>query len=500
MVIVEDHHQIPSAGVAKTCIDMYLYYGQCPGGKLMATGSGTIIGCEDVNGTYISTILTSATLLRSSWESNAIEDDIKVKVYLGDGKFFEGYVSSHDFHFNIATINVTSDVALPTTSLRPLDDNIPMFPCETTLLQSQRHLDSFKIRPGDVVVALGRFCGSARLWYARGEFRQSRRPWIGMALSNLYAARIGKLEKVISKFNISEGVLVDEFYDVMWKKVGKSMEVVVMRESSAAHLNLKVFVDQTSSDELNSLRLVFCTCSLVFCRFTVFGASLPVRMVHVSKLYKKMRQVVVVVQSKPPKLLEEDNEEKEKEKEEEKEKEKEKKKEDREKEKEKKKEDREKEKEKEDREKEGEGEGEGEEGEEGEEEEEEEEGEEEEEEEEEKRRRRRRVLPREFEVSIRGWNDEEFQDASLYLYDTNYDLAVIRTRARGSPRLFCEFGCNSVLHFGMSLYSIAHPDRLAFSIIRGDVGHPKRLKEEVHFLKKRIYYSKYPAPKKSSFI
>ncbi|KAI8545298.1 hypothetical protein RHMOL_Rhmol07G0030400 [Rhododendron molle] len=254
------------------------------GGKLMTTGSGTIIGCEDVNGTYISTILTSATLLRSSWESDAIEDDIKVKVYLGDGKFFLGYVSSHDFHFNIATINVTSDVALPTASLRPLDDNIPMFPSETTSLQSQRHLDSFKIRPGDVVVALGRFGGAPRLWYARGEFRQSCRPWIGMALSNLYAARIGKLENVISKFNISEGVLVDEvikgspaeqagirrgdvivqcgkkfvhgfleFYDVMWKKVGKSMEVVVMRESSAAHLNLKVFVDQTSPDELNRM-------------------------------------------------------------------------------------------------------------------------------------------------------------------------------------------------------------------------------------------------------
>lgn len=46
----------------------------------MTTGSGTIIGCEDVNGTYISTILTSATLLRSSWESNAIEDDIKVVI------------------------------------------------------------------------------------------------------------------------------------------------------------------------------------------------------------------------------------------------------------------------------------------------------------------------------------------------------------------------------------------------------------------------------------
>lgn len=214
-------------------------------------------------------------------------------------------------------------------------------------------------------------------------------------------------------------------------------------------------------------------------------------MVNLPKLYKKMRQVVVVVQSKPPKLLEEEEEDEEKEKEEEKE-------------------DREEEKD-EEKEKEKEGEGEW-------------EWEEEEEEEEEKEQEETllddgslyaagvvinehgfiltcaHLVPREFEVSIRGWNDEDFQDASVYLYDTNYDLAIIRTRAHGSPGLFCEFGCSSVLHFGMRLYSIAHPDRLAFSMIQGDVGHPKKLKEEVPFLKKQIYYSKYPTPKKSSFI
>lgn len=92
-------------------------------------------------------------------------------MYLRDGKFFEGHVSSHDFHFNIATINVTSDVALPTALLRPLDDNIPIFPSETTSLQSQHHSDSFKIHPGDMVVTLGRSCGGRRLWYACGKFR-----------------------------------------------------------------------------------------------------------------------------------------------------------------------------------------------------------------------------------------------------------------------------------------------------------------------------------------
>ncbi|KAE9459999.1 hypothetical protein C3L33_08069, partial [Rhododendron williamsianum] len=79
------------------------------GGKMMFPGSGTIIDCEEVNGTYTSTILTSTTLLGSSPESNTLQDDIKVNVFLVDGKSFTGCVSAYDFHFNIATICITSD-------------------------------------------------------------------------------------------------------------------------------------------------------------------------------------------------------------------------------------------------------------------------------------------------------------------------------------------------------------------------------------------------------
>ncbi|XP_058184461.1 putative protease Do-like 14 [Rhododendron vialii] len=324
-----------------------------PGGETMFVGSGTIIGCEDVNGTYTSTILTSATLLRSSTESNALQDDIEVNVYLADGKSFKGHLSAHDLHFNIAALSITSDVALPTARLRPLDDSISIDPSEiqdeeaSRSFQLHRHSDSFKICPGDMVVALGRHCGvTHELWAALGKFsvdccrfdcrelfrancrilesgvggplinrhgevigvnffdvdctpfmpinivskclkrfqenRQCCRPWSGMELTNLYAARIGKVEKVFSRFNISKGVLVEEvikgspakqagilrgdvivqcekksvqgfleFCDVIWENVGKSIEVVVVRESSAAHLNLKLFVDETSPDKVN---------------------------------------------------------------------------------------------------------------------------------------------------------------------------------------------------------------------------------------------------------
>ncbi|KAF7137258.1 hypothetical protein RHSIM_Rhsim07G0026700 [Rhododendron simsii] len=276
-----------------------------PGGETMFAGSGTIIVCEEVNGTYTGTILTSATLLRST-ESNAIQEDIEVNVYLADGKSMTGRVSAHDFHFNIATISITSDVPLPTASLRRLDDSIsidPNHPSEIVCpgenevpsrsFQLHRHSDSFKICPGDTVVALGRHCGGSHsLWAALGKFsacsaltitypcsllllcsidrcgfdckelfranclilksgiggplvnrrgevigvnfydadctpfmpinivskclkrfqenRQSRQPWLGMELTNLYAARIGKLKKVISRFNISKGVLVEK--------------------------------------------------------------------------------------------------------------------------------------------------------------------------------------------------------------------------------------------------------------------------------------------------
>ncbi|KAF7154033.1 hypothetical protein RHSIM_Rhsim01G0093600 [Rhododendron simsii] len=319
-------------------------YHSGPSGETMFVGSGTIIGCEDVNETYTSTILTSATLLRSSTESNAIQDDIEVNVYLADGKSFKGHLSARDLHFNIATLSITSDVALPTARLRPLDDSISIDPSEilcpretevaSRSFQLHRHSDSFKICPGDMVVALGRdCCGTHELWAALGKLRQCCRPWSGMELTNLYAAHIGKLEKVISRFNISKGVLVEEvikgspakqagilqgdvivqcgkksvhgflemlynggcrcnhllcanpgaqvrisqltfnydlsqlhghrleetlptrwrrpFFDVIWENVGKSIEVVVVRESSAAHLNLKLFVDETSPDKVN---------------------------------------------------------------------------------------------------------------------------------------------------------------------------------------------------------------------------------------------------------
>ncbi|GMP37227.1 hypothetical protein CsSME_00009012 [Camellia sinensis var. sinensis] len=93
------------------------------GGNALFMGSGTIIDCENVNSTYFSTILTSASLLRSSAELEAVPEDIKIDVYISDGKLFEGRVFTYDFHFNIAFIKIESNATLPTASLRLLEDS-----------------------------------------------------------------------------------------------------------------------------------------------------------------------------------------------------------------------------------------------------------------------------------------------------------------------------------------------------------------------------------------
>lgn len=51
-----------------------------PGEKPLFMGSGTITESEEFNGTYFGTILTSASLLRTSAESDAIPDNIKVVI------------------------------------------------------------------------------------------------------------------------------------------------------------------------------------------------------------------------------------------------------------------------------------------------------------------------------------------------------------------------------------------------------------------------------------
>lgn len=202
--------------------------------------------------------------------------NITVNVCVMDGKLFKGCVIAYDFHFNIATISIETDVALPTAIIRPLDDSISIDPSEIACtgdkemtsksFQLHCHSNLFRLCPGDMVVAIGRSCtGTRELMAAPGKFSLD---YCEFDCKELFRANC-----IISKLGHEKGspaeqagilhsdVVVQcgkkvvesflEFYDIIWKKVGKTVKVVVVRESSPTHLNLEVFIDDNSPDKTN---------------------------------------------------------------------------------------------------------------------------------------------------------------------------------------------------------------------------------------------------------
>ncbi|KAG5531164.1 hypothetical protein RHGRI_025950 [Rhododendron griersonianum] len=90
------------------------------------------------------------------WAENLVS--LQIDVYLSDGKFLEGQVFSYDFHYNIAAIKIKTELALPSATLRILDDSISAVPSAISeSFQLCPHSDVFNLCPGDMVVAVGRY-------------------------------------------------------------------------------------------------------------------------------------------------------------------------------------------------------------------------------------------------------------------------------------------------------------------------------------------------------
>ncbi|MCH81892.1 protease Do-like 14-like [Trifolium medium] len=125
--------------------------------------------------TFTGTILTSAILLQSRKAAAVVADDLKIDVYMAGGTFFKGQVFAVDFHYNIAIIKINSDVPLPTSTVRFIDNSVALDPgnragiarCQDSPISSNR----FSLYPGTKVLALGRyFADSYDMMAAHGEF------------------------------------------------------------------------------------------------------------------------------------------------------------------------------------------------------------------------------------------------------------------------------------------------------------------------------------------
>ncbi|XP_074286124.1 uncharacterized protein LOC141611479 [Silene latifolia] len=241
------------------------------GAKLLFIGSGTIIEYDEQQG--FATVLTSATLVRGALGAHSIPSDLKIEVYLPNGKLCEGELSIYDFYYNIATVKIKSTTPLSRARIRCIDDSVAMNLQKSV---SVKHSTQFKLCPGERVIALGRDYEDAHeIMASPGVFSahdcsydfkelfltscvvtklavggplinfygevigvnffvspfnafipmnivakclkdlrrngQVTRPWIGANIANLYSADLEKLDKLYQEFpNVSTGVIVKQ--------------------------------------------------------------------------------------------------------------------------------------------------------------------------------------------------------------------------------------------------------------------------------------------------
>ncbi|KAL6568768.1 hypothetical protein OROHE_004452 [Orobanche hederae] len=76
--------------------------------------------CSNVDGIFMSTILTSSSLLRRNIVENCFPDRLKGRGYTGNS--FIGRVVGFDWHLNVAAIEIRSIDPFPVVKMKSLDD------------------------------------------------------------------------------------------------------------------------------------------------------------------------------------------------------------------------------------------------------------------------------------------------------------------------------------------------------------------------------------------
>ncbi|KAF3624361.1 hypothetical protein FXO38_30315 [Capsicum annuum] len=276
--------------------------------------SGTII--ESFN-TY-SIILTTASLLRCSTSRNSIADNIQSDTPLPSASLahisdsitidpiqLRGTEEKCPHSNSVELIPGDAVIAVGRFYKKPFDitaatgefsigrcDNDDYFDCKELFVATCRIIrcgigGPLINRYGEVIGMCFHDPGAiaflpiniASIWWEHyKKYGQSRRPWLGMEVTNLYTADLDILENIIPKFpDVLKGVIVEEvvpgssaesagikhndviiqfagkrvhsfleLFENMWNNVGESVELAVIRSSHDSPVQLSMVVEEVT--------------------------------------------------------------------------------------------------------------------------------------------------------------------------------------------------------------------------------------------------------------
>ncbi|XP_066358870.1 uncharacterized protein [Miscanthus floridulus] len=76
------------------------------GGVMLCACSGIVVQCEPL----ITTLLTSASLVRSSHDENRIEDDLRIRVRSNYPNYINGWLGDYDLDYNLLLVNIKTPI------------------------------------------------------------------------------------------------------------------------------------------------------------------------------------------------------------------------------------------------------------------------------------------------------------------------------------------------------------------------------------------------------
>ncbi|KAL6568767.1 hypothetical protein OROHE_004451 [Orobanche hederae] len=140
-------------------------------GKKTIFGSGFIVECIQFDEMFVSTVLTSASLIRSTDDISAVASDIEAIKIVSNEIRCVAAISSYDFHFNIAVLKIETDVPIKIATLRKVNTALSINPySDTNLPEYDAQSGKYNLRREDPVVALGRY--NDKLIVVAGNFSE----------------------------------------------------------------------------------------------------------------------------------------------------------------------------------------------------------------------------------------------------------------------------------------------------------------------------------------